>query len=75
MDLIIVDYISRPKLIAALIKLMRGKVNSVKEATVLRVKKAKFTTEGGCTIQAEGELYNNIDIDAEIVEGKLRFYL
>lgn len=76
MDMIIVDYISRPKLIAALLKLVRGKINTVKGATVARVKTAKFIMENpDFTIQAEGELYKNVPIDAEIVTGKLKFYL
>ena len=76
LNLIIVDYISRIKLISALFKLMRGKVNKIKEATVARVKKAKFIMDSqNFTIQAEGELYKNMPIDAEIVAGKLKFYL
>lgn len=76
LDLIIVDYISRAKLIAALIKLMRGNVNKIKEATVARVKSAKFVMDKpNFTIQAEGELYKNVPIDAQIVTDKLKFYL
>ena len=70
------DYISKPKILGALIKLLRGKVNSVKQATVLRVKQAVFINESAdFTIQAEGELYDNIPIDASIVSGQLKFYL
>lgn len=76
LDLIMVDYISRIKLFAALLKLMRGKVNKVKEATVAKVKAAKFTMDDPeFTIQAEGELYENVPIEAEIVSGKLKMYL
>ena len=76
LDLIIVDYISRIKLFGALLKLMRGKVNSVKGATVAKVKNAKFTVaEPGFYIQAEGELYKDVAIDAQIVSGKLKMYL
>lgn len=76
LDLIIVDYISRIKLFAALLKLMRGKVNSVKEATVLKVKEAKFTVdEGEFYIQAEGELYKNMPVEAKIVTEKLKIFL
>ena len=76
MDLIIVDYISRAKLFGALLKLMRGKVNKIKEATVKRVKSAKFIVEEeNFTIQAEGELYKNVPIEAEIISGRLKFYL
>lgn len=76
LDLIMVDYISRIKLFAALLKLMRGKVNSVKEATVARVKEATFTVDSpNFTIQAEGELYENVPIHAHIVSEKLKMFL
>ena len=76
LDLIIVDYISRIKLIAALIKLMSGKVNQIKEATIARVKSAKFLMDKPeFTIQAEGELYKSVPIDAKIVTDKLKFYI
>lgn len=76
MDLFMVDFISKRKMIGAFIKLMRGKVNSVKEATAVRVKTAQIIPDDKqFTIQAEGELYDNIPIDAHIVAGKLKFYL
>lgn len=76
LDLIIVDYISRVKLLSALIKLMRGNVNKIKEATVARVKSAQFVMDRpDFTIQAEGELYKNVPIDAQIVTDKLKFYI
>lgn len=76
LDLIIVDYLSRIKLISALMKLMKGKVNKIKEATVARVKSAKFVMDKPeFTIQAEGELYKNVPIDAQVVTNKLKFYL
>lgn len=76
LNLIFVDYISRRKLISALLKLMRGKVNTVKEAKVLRVKAAKFVMEDSqpC-IQADGELYETAQIDAKIVTDKLKFFI
>lgn len=76
MDMIIVDNIPRRKLIFALAKLMRGKVNSVKEAKFMRVKKAKILpADENFTLQAEGELYENIPIEAEVISGRLKFYL
>ena len=76
MDLFMVDFISRRRMVIAFLKLMRGKVNSVKEAKAVRVKQAKFITEDThFTIQAEGELYDDIPIEAKVVENKLKFYL
>ena len=76
MDLFMIDYISRKKMIAAFIKLMRGKVNTIKKAKAVRVKKAKIIpSDENFLIQAEGEIYENVPIDAEVVSGKLKFYL
>ena len=75
MDLLIVDYVSRFKIIFAFIKLMLGKINAIKEVTAARVKSVCFTPEAPCSIQAEGEIYDNVKLDAHIVEGGLNFYL
>lgn len=76
LDLFMVDYISKPKMIGAFLKLMRGKVNKIKNVTIVKTKAARFYNESeNYYIQAEGELYKNVAIDAHIVEGKLRFYL
>ena len=75
MDLLMVDYLSPLRTIFAFLKLMRGKINSVKEVTAVRVKSASFTTEAPCSIQAEGEIYDGVKLDAHIVEGGLKFYL
>ena len=55
---------------------MRGKVNSVKQATAVKVKQATLIPDDeNFSIQAEGELYDNVPIDAHVVEGKLKFFL
>lgn len=76
LDLLVVDYISKPKIVGAFLKLMRGKVDEIKAVTIIRTKAATFVADSPeFTIQAEGELYENIPIDARVVEGKLKFYL
>lgn len=76
LDLVIVDYISKPQMIGAFTKLMAGKANKIKKATFVKTKAATFIPESeNFTIQAEGELYENVQIDARIVENKLKFYL
>lgn len=76
LELAIVDFISKPKIIGAFTKLMAGKANKIKKATFIRTKAATFIPESeNFTIQAEGELYDNVQIDAHIVENKLKFYL
>ncbi len=75
LDLIIVDFVSRPKLIGALIKLVSGKVEKIKEVKLVRCKSVSISREGNYTIQAEGELYDDAPLDAEIVGDKLKFFL
>lgn len=81
MDLIVVDYLSRFRTMLAFMKLSRGKVNSIKEVTHVKCKRAKITpvedpaNKDLHLIQAEGEIYDNIGLDAELVCGKLKFYL
>ncbi|MCM1441799.1 MAG: YegS/Rv2252/BmrU family lipid kinase [Roseburia sp.] len=75
LDLIIVDFISKIKMIGAFLKLMRGKVNSLKQATVVKVKEVEFIPdESDFLFQADGELYENIPMKAKIVTGKLKFF-
>ena len=79
MDFIIVDYLSRFKTFVAFAKLFFGKLGSIKEVTSARCRQAViYPCSDSFTIQAEGELYDYSNCDsvaAEIVAGKLRFYL
>ncbi|MDE7168008.1 MAG: diacylglycerol kinase family lipid kinase [Clostridia bacterium] len=76
LDLLIVDYISKPKMIGAFIKLMLGKIDKIKKVTFVKTKAVTFVHEDeNYTLQAEGELYDNVPLDAHIVENKLKFYL
>lgn len=76
LDLLVVDYLSKPKIITAFIKLMQGRINDIKKVTAVRVKSATMLPEQeNYTIQAEGELYDNLPIEAHIVTDKLKFYL
>ena len=75
LDLCIVDFVSKPKLLGAFLKLMRGKINKVKQTTAVRVKEVEFIPEGeNFTFQADGEIYSNISVKAKIIENKLKFY-
>lgn len=76
LDLIIVDYISKFQMIGAFFKLVAGKVDKVKNVTFVKTKAATFIHEDeNYTLQAEGELYENVPLEANIVENKLKFYL
>ena len=76
LDVIIVDFISKARIPAAFAKLMAGRVDKIKKVTFVKTKEVTFVHEAeNFTIQAEGELYDNVPLEAHIVEGKLRLYL
>ena len=75
LNLFIVDFVSKPKMIGAFIKLMRGKINKVKQVKAVRVKEVEFIPDGEhFSFQADGEIYEDIPIKAKIVESKLKFF-
>ena len=76
-DLVMVDCLTKFRTLIAFAKLNAGKVNKVKEVTHVLCKQVKVTPLGdtSSTIQAEGELYDDVALDAHIVEGQLSFYL
>lgn len=76
-DLVAVDYVSPLRTLTAFLKLMAGKAHKIKEVTYVKCKSVKFVPEDGVspTVQAEGELYENMPLDAHIVAGQLKFYL
>lgn len=76
LDLLVVDYLSLFKTVRAFVKLMRGKLGGIKEITQLRCKEVTFIPDSEqYTIQAEGELYDNMPLEAKIVSGQLKFYI
>ena len=75
LDLFMIDFVSKFKIIGAFIKLMRGKINKVKQVKAVRVKEVEFIPDDEhFTFQADGEIYENIPIKAKIVENKLKFF-
>lgn len=75
LDLFVIDYLSRFKILGAFIKLMLGKVNKIKQATAVRTKTVQFVPYAeGYTIQADGELYDNVPLEARVSDNKLLLY-
>lgn len=76
MDLLVVDYLSRFRTLIAFLKLTTGNVNKVKEVTHVKCKSASIIPVNGVApVQAEGEIYENVELKAHIVTGKLKFYM
>lgn len=79
LDFMIVDYRSAARTFFTFAKIFFGRLGSVKEVTAAKCRKAAiYPLSDKFTIQAEGELYdyeNCAKVTAEIVSGKLRFYI
>ncbi len=75
LNLVIADYISKFSTIGAFIKLMAGKPEKIRQVTSVKTRAAEFICHGNYTIQADGELYENIPFKAHAESGKLKFYL
>lgn len=76
MNLICVDYLSKWKILGAFIKLMRGKVDKIKGAECAECTECEIIPDGeNFSLQAEGEIYDDIPVKAKLVAGGLKFYL
>ncbi|MCD8201101.1 MAG: diacylglycerol kinase family lipid kinase [Clostridia bacterium] len=70
------DFVSRGKVIPQFLRIMAGNIEKLKAVTLVKAKKVRVTCDGPQrTIQAEGELYDGMPLEAEVVHGKLRFFL
>lgn len=76
-DLLMVDCLTKFRTLIAFIKLGLGKVNKVREVKHVLCKQVRVIPleDTPTTIQAEGEIYDGVALDARIIEGKLSFYL
>ena len=74
LDFVAVDKLGKFKLLGALIKLKGGKILSIPQATHKKITKIKIEASLPYVVQADGELYENIPFEAEIVSDKLRIY-
>lgn len=74
LDFVAVKEMKKLKLIKAFIKLKKGKVLDLPEATHLNMQKVKIFPEGHYTVNVDGELYDDIPFEVQIVSNKLRIY-
>ncbi len=74
LDFIAVREMPKSKIIGAFLKLKAGKVLSIKQACHSQVKQIKITSDKPFTINADGELYENIPFEVKIVSNTLKVY-
>ncbi len=74
LDFVAVSSMAKIKIIGAFLKLKRGKILSMKQATHCTFEKIKIETETPCTVNVDGELYENIPFEVKIVSNTLKMY-
>lgn len=74
LDFVAVKEINKLGLIGAFLKLKKGKVLTLPQAHHEKMKSIKIFTDKPVTVNVDGELYDNIPFEVEIVSDKLKIY-
>ena len=74
LDFVAVDSMAKIKIIGAFLKLKRGKILTMKQATHCTCEQIKVQTDKPCTVNVDGELYENIPFEVKIVSNTLKMY-
>ena len=75
MDFLVVNQIPKNKILGKLIKLLGGKIMSFPETEHITCKKIKIETPTPYTIQVDGELYNDIPFEVELISNQLKVFV
>lgn len=74
LNFLAVKEIKRSKIIGAFLKLKKGKILTLPQTEHFPCKKIKISTNSPYTVNVDGELYENIPFEVEIISNKLRMY-
>lgn len=74
LDFLAVKEIKRSKIINAFLKLKKGKILTLPQSEHTPCQKIKITTKTPYTINVDGELYDNVPFEVQIVSNKLKMY-
>ncbi len=74
LNFVAVKEMKRLQIIGAFLKLKKGKVLSLKQAVHKPIKQIKVTCNKPVTVNVDGELYENVPFEIEIVSDKLKLY-
>ena len=74
LDFVAVKEIRGLKIIGAFLKLKKGNILTLKQSFHARAEKISIGTEIPCTVNVDGELYENIPFSVETVSDRLKMY-
>lgn len=74
LDVVMVEDVTKPMIPGALVRLMMGKILNWKHTFHERTPHLEVEFHPAATIQIDGELYDNLAFDVQVVHNKLRMY-
>ncbi len=74
LNFVAVSSMAKLKIIGAFLKLKRGKILTMKQATHCTCENVKIETDKPCTVNVDGELYESIPFEVKIVSNTLKMY-
>lgn len=74
LDFVAVKAMKKIKIVGAFLKLKAGKVLTLKQTEHFACKQIKIDTLKPCTVNVDGELYENIPFEVKIVSDTLKMY-
>ncbi|MBQ8109289.1 MAG: diacylglycerol kinase family lipid kinase [Clostridia bacterium] len=74
MDIVIVDGISRARIPAALIKLLKSRILELPTTAFRRDRRLTIISDAPLSIQIDGEIYDGLPFDVRLIARKLRVY-
>ena len=74
LNFVAVKYIPRIKIIGAFMQLKMGKILKYKQTEHFTCSNANIVTEKPCTVQVDGELYENVPFNVKVVSNTLKMY-
>lgn len=74
LDFLAVKELAKIKIIGAFIKLKKGKILSLPQATHFNMQEIKILPKGDYVVNVDGELYENIPFEVKIVSDTLKIY-
>jgi diacylglycerol kinase family enzyme len=74
LDFVSIGSMPKHKIIGAFIKLKKGKADKIKQFSSEQTERVVIKTPTPCTINVDGELYENIPFEVDVVKNTLKVY-
>lgn len=74
LNLVAINSVKKSKIPKLLVTFLRGKILSHPGTTMIKTERVKVETDSPVTVNIDGELYENLPFEVEVVSNKLKMY-